>query len=85
LDQFFCIILYNDGYLSNSSDYDGGGNYGINSNNKLWIVQNYFATNCSSGEGRDLLKCAQGNMICMDVPNCPAVRPHLSYVVCLAL
>lgn len=83
--QLFCVILYDNANLSNSSDYDDGGNDNINSNNKFWVVQNYIATNWSSGEGRDLLKCAQGNMVCMDVPNYPAVRPHLSYVACLAL
>jgi len=51
----------------------------------LWIVQNYFATNWSSGDGRDLLKCALGNTIFMDVPNYPDVRPHLSYVACFAV
>jgi hypothetical protein len=83
--QFFCVILYDDDCFSNGSDDDDDDIDDINSNNKLWIVQNYFATNWSKGEGRDLLKYAQGNMICMDVSNYPHVRPHLSHVAFLAV
>ena len=85
LVQFFCVILYDDDYLSNSSDYDYGGNGDINKNYKLRIVQNYFSTNWSIGEGCDLLKCALGNIIFMVVLNYPYVRPHLPYVTCFAV
>ena len=78
--QFFCVVLYDDDHISNSSDYDYVGNGNINDNYQLWIVQNYFATNWSIAEGRKLLKCAVGNIIFMDVLNYPYVRSHLSKV-----
>ena len=85
LVHFLCVILYDDDYLSDSSDYDYGGNDDINSNYKLRIVQNYFATNWSIGEGCKLLQCVLENSTFMAVHTYPFVRPHLSYVTCFAV
>ena len=76
--QFFCVVLYDDDHLRNSSDYVYVGYDYINGNYQLWILQNYFATNWSIAEGCNLLKCAAGNIIFMHVLNYPYVRPHLS-------